>query len=129
VEEIKSHPFFRGVNWDTLREQTAYFIPTLKSPIDTSNFEEYEPLEDEMPTHYRSHSGGGSPKDGISPVNARKIKMPTEKDLPFIGYTYKAFDIPKRAPVPAASTAATAGAVRRPTIEEVFDSTGATQPQ
>ena len=85
MEEIKSHPFFRGVNWDTLREQTAYFIPSLKSPIDTSNFEEYEPLEGELADH-----GGESPKDGnTTPVNARKIKMPTEKDLPFIGYTYK----------------------------------------
>jgi hypothetical protein len=89
VEEIKSHPFFRSVNWDTLREQTAYFIPTLKSPIDTSNFEEYEPLEDEAVHHNRTHSGGGSPKDGNTPVNARKVKLPTEKDLPFIGYTYK----------------------------------------
>eukprot|EP00026_Physarum_polycephalum_P003932 Phypoly_transcript_03949.p1 GENE.Phypoly_transcript_03949~~Phypoly_transcript_03949.p1 ORF type:complete len:518 (+),score=108.34 Phypoly_transcript_03949:623-2176(+) len=123
VEEIKSHPFFRGVNWDTLREQTAYFIPTLKSPIDTSNFEEYEPLEDEPAQHVHV---GGSPKDSNTPVNARKVKLPTEKDLPFIGYTYKAFDIPKRGSNNPTSSAPAGGAVRRPTIEEVFD---ASQPQ
>jgi len=94
VEEIKSHPFFRGVNWDTLREQIAYFIPTLTSPTDTSNFEEYEPLDDEdVASHVHQHHHA-SPKEGHTPQGVRKIKVPTEKDLPFIGYTYKAFDTP-----------------------------------
>lgn len=102
------------MNWDTLRDQTAYFIPTLKSPIDTSNFEEYEPLEDDVVAAHNN-----SPKEGgHTPVGARKVKLPTEKDLPFIGYTYKAFDIPKRAS--GNPTTNVGGAVRRPTIDQVF---------
>jgi len=118
VEEIKSHPFFKGINWDALRDQAAYFVPALKSPIDTSHFpEEYEEelvsppsASQNTATHARSHSGG-------SPQNGRKSKLPTEKDLPFIGYTYKGFDMQ-----PAKRTGASNNS-RRPTIEEVFDST------
>ena len=113
----------------TIREQTAYFIPTLTSPIDTSNFEEYEPLDDEEAHALHSQYSGGSPKEGgHTPVGARKIKVPTEKDLPFIGYTYKAFDIPKRAAASNALPSGPAGPGRRPTIEEMFESSPSGSP-
>lgn len=38
ASEIKQHPFFRGVHWDTLRDQPAPFVPELKSITDTSYF-------------------------------------------------------------------------------------------
>jgi len=124
VEEIKAHPFFKGTNWDILRDQTAYFIPSLKSPIDTSHFEEYEAQEGDealeqaaVQNHARTRSGSGSPG------NARKNKMPTEKDLPFIGYTYKGFDCMQ--PNKRAMT----GPSRRPTIDEVFDPSEKPSPQ
>ncbi|EFA80964.1 protein serine/threonine kinase [Heterostelium album PN500] len=39
VEEIKAHPFFKGVDWDTIRTQKAYFIPVLEDLQDTSYFD------------------------------------------------------------------------------------------
>mmetsp|Transcript_37924 Transcript_37924/g.33948 ORF Transcript_37924/g.33948 Transcript_37924/m.33948 type:complete len:170 (-) Transcript_37924:354-863(-) len=33
AEEIKNHPFFKGVKWDQLREQEAPIMPVLNSPI------------------------------------------------------------------------------------------------
>lgn len=36
--EIKEHPFFAGVDWDTIRSIDAPFIPHLKSVTDTSYF-------------------------------------------------------------------------------------------
>lgn len=41
-EEIKTHPFFTGVDWDTIRNIEAPFVPNLKSITDTSYF----PTED-----------------------------------------------------------------------------------
>lgn len=38
ADEIKQHPFFKGVNWSTLRKQQAPVIPEPKNEIDTSNF-------------------------------------------------------------------------------------------
>eukprot|EP01113_Clastostelium_recurvatum_P005614 TRINITY_DN1250_c0_g1_i1.p1 TRINITY_DN1250_c0_g1~~TRINITY_DN1250_c0_g1_i1.p1 ORF type:complete len:537 (+),score=124.19 TRINITY_DN1250_c0_g1_i1:150-1760(+) len=74
AEEIKAHPFFRGVPWDSLREVTAPFVPTLKGPDDSSNFEIYEELPD--------------PGDSL-PSGIKGLKT---QDLPFIGYTFKNFD-------------------------------------
>lgn len=38
ADEIKRHPFFKGINWETLRTQQAPIIPERKGEIDTSNF-------------------------------------------------------------------------------------------
>ncbi|KAL5987079.1 hypothetical protein ACLOJK_041075, partial [Asimina triloba] len=38
ASEVKAHPFFRGINWDTLALQKAAFIPSPDSADDTSYF-------------------------------------------------------------------------------------------
>jgi serine/threonine protein kinase len=37
--EIKSHPYFKNVQWDSLLQQEATFVPTLSSVEDTSYFD------------------------------------------------------------------------------------------
>lgn len=69
VDEIKSHPFFNGIEWDNIRNTTAPYIPNLKSEIDTSNFDKFEETEPFYPP--------SQPK-----------KRRERKDLHFIGYTY-----------------------------------------
>uniref|UniRef100_A0A7N0V4L3 non-specific serine/threonine protein kinase n=1 Tax=Kalanchoe fedtschenkoi TaxID=63787 RepID=A0A7N0V4L3_KALFE len=36
--EVKKHPFFKNINWDTLARQKAMFIPTTETAHDTSYF-------------------------------------------------------------------------------------------
>jgi protein-serine/threonine kinase len=38
VEEIKRHPFFYGVDWNTIRQIDSPFVPRLSSITDTSYF-------------------------------------------------------------------------------------------
>jgi len=38
AEDIKDHPFFKGVKWQLIRNQTPPIIPQLKHPLDTSYF-------------------------------------------------------------------------------------------
>jgi len=38
ASEIKNHPFFAGISWDTLRTQRAPIIPEQKGAEDTENF-------------------------------------------------------------------------------------------
>jgi len=40
IDEIKSHPWFRGIDWDHLYEQpmTSFFVPKYKDKTDTSFF-------------------------------------------------------------------------------------------
>lgn len=81
--EIKQHPFFRGVDWETIRRVDAPFIPKLKSITDTRFFptDELENVPD-SPAMTRAHKQQQQQGD---------LKNPKE-DLPFIGYTYSRFD-------------------------------------
>lgn len=76
AKEIKAHPYFRGVDWDNLRQYDSPHIPELRSITDTSYFptEELEQVPDQPPAPVPESEGMG------------------QKDLAFIGYTYKRFD-------------------------------------
>ena len=38
-EEIKAHPWFEGIQWETLREDEASFVPSTENPEDTEYFD------------------------------------------------------------------------------------------
>ncbi|CAG8554535.1 10341_t:CDS:2 [Diversispora eburnea] len=79
-EEIKAHPFFTGVDWDTIRNIEAPFVPNLKSITDTSYFptEDLEKIPEQPQTTER--------------INTNVTGEYNQKDLAFVGYTYKRFD-------------------------------------
>ena len=70
ADEIKSHKFFRGVDFDSLRRIRAPFEPKLASNVDTT-----------YATHLKAQAAANGPR----------IEQP-EMSLPFIGYTFKRFD-------------------------------------
>ena len=72
-EEIKAHPFFKGVNWDNMRQGTAPYIPQVSNEISNENFDQFE---EEDPFH--------RPADKKRNAGNRKV------DMNFVGYTYKA---------------------------------------
>lgn len=45
VGEIKSHPFFKGVDWRNLRNTRSPYKPPIKSATDTSNFDDFDEVE------------------------------------------------------------------------------------
>lgn len=54
VQEIKAHPFFYGVNWDTLRSEPSPYVPQLSSITDTSHFptEELDAIPEAVDAHH-----------------------------------------------------------------------------
>ena len=46
-EQIKIHPFFKGIDWDDIRSMPAIFKPQLSSPTDTSYFPTFTPEQKE----------------------------------------------------------------------------------
>ncbi|MEJ1288039.1 hypothetical protein NN561_019068 [Cricetulus griseus] len=76
VEEIKSNPFFEGVDWEHIRERPAAISIEIKSIDDTSNFDEFPESDILKPTVTSNH-----------PESDYK-----NKDWVFINYTYKRFE-------------------------------------
>ncbi|KAJ4833940.1 hypothetical protein Tsubulata_016646 [Turnera subulata] len=49
--EVKTHPFFKGIDWDNLAWQKAVFVPNPDSPDDTSYFvSRFSQISSGMPT-------------------------------------------------------------------------------
>ena len=69
VEEIKAHPFFKGTDWDNIRQSAVPYVPDVSGEADTRHFDKFE--EDEP----------FCPKSDPTPKY--------RKDMDFVGYTYK----------------------------------------
>ena len=81
ADEIRAHPFFRGVDFDSLRRIRAPFEPRLTSNIDTTYFPIDEIHQTDTATHLKAAQAAGQVRDEVP-----------EMDIPFLGYTYKRFD-------------------------------------
>ena len=46
VQEIKDHPFFKGVNWNKLKDIKPFFIPKIKNDFDVSYFDTFDKIEE-----------------------------------------------------------------------------------
>ncbi|KRZ66878.1 Serine/threonine-protein kinase MRCK beta [Trichinella papuae] len=71
LSDFQNHAFFRGMDWENIRDTDAPYIPEISSPTDTSNFEveesDFTPCETKPPN----------------------VSAPfTGHHLPFIGFTY-----------------------------------------
>ena len=69
VEEIKKHPFFKGIDWNNIRKMKAPFIPELKNDYDTHYFDTFQEQEPFYP-----------------PITSSKVKQ--RKDVNYAGYTF-----------------------------------------
>lgn len=83
AHEIKSHAFFRGVEFDSLRRIRAPFEPRLTSAIDTTYFPTDEIDQTDNATLLKAQQAQA--------VRGETEEAP-EMSLPFIGYTFKRFD-------------------------------------
>jgi serine/threonine kinase 38 len=77
VHEIKSHPFFKGTDWNNLRTMKSPFTPKVKDEEDCTRFDDFEEEDAWYPVEDRSQSD----------ASAKKTKK--RKDINFPGYTYK----------------------------------------
>lgn len=75
VEEIKDHPFFRNLDWNSLRGMKAAFLPNIKDDEDCSRFDNFE------------EEGNFYPEEESASSSSKKSKK--RKDINFPGYTYK----------------------------------------
>ncbi|KAF3436132.1 hypothetical protein FNV43_RR23224 [Rhamnella rubrinervis] len=108
ADEIKVHPWFEGIEWDKLHLMEAAFIPEVNDELDTQNFEKFE--ESDNQTQSSSKTGPWR-------------KMLSSKDINFVGYTYKNFEIINDYQVPGmAELKKKTNKPKRPSIKSLFDS-------
>ncbi|KAG9135213.1 hypothetical protein Leryth_013485 [Lithospermum erythrorhizon] len=104
VEEIKVHPWFKGIKWDILYETEAAYKPTVNGELDTQNFEKFDDVEG-------------------PPSTASKVgiwhKMLTSKDSNFIWYTYKKSDVSKS--IGTSGDVASNESRKHPSLVPLFD--------
>ncbi|OAR05644.1 hypothetical protein LLEC1_04762 [Akanthomyces lecanii] len=83
-DEIRHHPFFTGVNWDTLLEDEAQFVPQPENPEDTEYFDArgavLQSFAEEMEDQMSPQSAGGTdypdrPHDALSRVRSQVNSM------------------------------------------------------
>ncbi|CAL0316850.1 unnamed protein product [Lupinus luteus] len=107
ADEIKAHPFFEGVEWNKLYQMEAAFIPEVKNELDTQNFEKFEESDNQTKTAART-----------GPWR----KMHSSKDLNFVGYTYKNFEIVNDYQVPGTTELKKKPSkLKRPSIKSLFE--------
>ncbi|XP_063491381.1 serine/threonine-protein kinase MRCK gamma isoform X5 [Symphalangus syndactylus] len=71
LDDFRNHPFFEGVDWERLASSTAPYIPELRGPMDTSNFD----VDDDTLNH-----PGTLPPPSHGAFSGHH--------LPFVGFTY-----------------------------------------
>ncbi|KAG8640208.1 serine/threonine-protein kinase 38-like [Manihot esculenta] len=107
ADEIKDHPFFNGTEWDKLYRMEAAFIPEVKDELDTQNFEKFEEAENQSQTTTKT-----------GPWR----KMLSSKDINFVGYTYKNFEIVNDYQVPGMADLKKKNTKpKRPSVKSLFD--------
>ncbi|XP_051128565.1 uncharacterized protein LOC127249673 [Andrographis paniculata] len=106
ANEIKAHPWFRGTEWDKLYQMKAAFIPEVKDELDTQNFEKFDESDNQVPSTTKS-----------GPWR----KMLSSKDVNFMGYTYKNFEIVNDHEVPGITELKKKSTKpKRPTVKSLF---------
>ncbi|XP_007942989.1 serine/threonine-protein kinase MRCK gamma, partial [Orycteropus afer afer] len=71
LDDFRKHPFFEGVDWERLATSTAPYIPELRGPVDTSNFD----VDDDTLNH-----PGTLPPPSHGTFSGHH--------LPFVGFTF-----------------------------------------
>ncbi|XP_047327816.1 serine/threonine-protein kinase 38-like [Impatiens glandulifera] len=105
--EIKAHPWFSSIDWDKIYHMDAAFIPEVNDELDTQNFEKFEEIDNKSHTP----SKGGPWR-----------KMLSSKDVNFVGYTYKNFEIVNDYQVPGMAELKKKNTkAKRPTIKSLFE--------
>ncbi|KAI3791008.1 hypothetical protein L2E82_04524 [Cichorium intybus] len=51
ADEIKAHPWFRGIDWEIVYQMEATFIPEVNDELDTQKFEKFEEVFQELTTN------------------------------------------------------------------------------
>ncbi|KAF8927228.1 hypothetical protein BGZ52_004713 [Haplosporangium bisporale] len=91
ASEIKNHPWFQGIDWANLRNQSPPFKPALKDPADTRYFDE---MVDDNPMAAPEGEERVIRDPLLGNKNEGRRLLDMRKKLAFAGYTFRGFHAP-----------------------------------
>lgn len=68
ADEIRAHPFFSGINWDTLWDEEASFIPSVEDPESTDYFDSRGAEAQAFPEDPATQDEEVDPKSEVTPI-------------------------------------------------------------
>lgn len=96
LDEVKNTHFFRGVDWEHIRERPAAIAVDVRSIDDTSNFDDFPDVALEILRKFHSRSTLITEKLILTHFIAASEPCPQDgevlKDWVFINYTFKRFE-------------------------------------
>ncbi|BGP26581.1 AGC/NDR protein kinase [Rhodotorula toruloides] len=84
LDQVKTHPFFRGVDWPNLRERKAPFIPALDSEIDAGYFDDFS-----SETDMAKYAEVREKQRHVDAVAERALDAKLARGV-WVGFTFKA---------------------------------------
>ncbi|EOY06065.1 AGC isoform 3 [Theobroma cacao] len=134
ANEIKAHPWFKGIEWDKLYQMKAAFIPEVNDELDTQNFEKFEEVDYcycvykyeitclEVFLFLPSFMHQADNQIPSAAKSGPWRKMLSSKDINFVGYTYKNFEIVNDNQLPGiAELKKKSSKPKRPSIKSLFE--------
>jgi hypothetical protein len=88
--DVKRHPFFAGIEFETLRQKRAPYVPQLLYPTDTSNFDPVEP-DDHPPRRSASLDSLLGPGCGGGGNNYNAASSNEGRSHAFLEFTFRRF--------------------------------------
>ncbi|POY72328.1 putative Non-specific serine/threonine protein kinase [Rhodotorula taiwanensis] len=85
LDQVKQHPFFRGIDWDHLRERKAPFIPALDSEVDAGYFDDFSSESD-----MAKYAEVREKQRHVDAVAERGVADPGLARGVWVGFTFKA---------------------------------------
>jgi len=91
-DDVKQHSFFRDVDWSTLLDRPAVFVPQPDNEMDTGYF--VEKSDDEGVAHWSCDSGSESdPLDELAMFRDRDSGgSPDDDEVQFLGFSFRHLD-------------------------------------
>ncbi|ORX88072.1 kinase-like protein [Anaeromyces robustus] len=87
ASDIKNHPWFSDINFETLLDQVPPFHPCLKNDTDSSYFEEID--EEEVKKNWDLHLQQKKKNNNKAETNSEDEMIDMKKKLAFVGFSFK----------------------------------------
>jgi len=89
IVDLKAHPFFREVDWATLLDRPAVFVPQPDNVMDTGYF--VQKSDDEGVAHW-SYDSGSASDSGNELDFGEGATSPDENEVQFLGFSFRHLD-------------------------------------